>query len=137
MACLPENPPAPIYLGDLHILDYFARVAERDRRRPPARLRAPGHLPAHEGHAPLTGLDGFPLDRVVELHVAGGVERDDDGFAWIEDDHQPEPLPDTWRSSSTSRRGRPTSRRSSTSASATRRHRWWTTSGASARPGRA
>ena len=25
---LPENPPAHLYLGDLHLLDYFARVAE-------------------------------------------------------------------------------------------------------------
>jgi uncharacterized protein (UPF0276 family) len=48
------------------------------------------------GHAPLAGLDGFPLDRVVEIHIAGGTERDTDGFAWIDDDHNPEPLPDTW-----------------------------------------
>ena len=26
---LPENPPAHVYLGDLHLLEYFARVAER------------------------------------------------------------------------------------------------------------
>src|SRR5690606_25438726 len=48
------------------------------------------------GHEPLTALDGFPLDRVVELHVAGGAVRDHEGFSWIDDDHQPEPLPDTW-----------------------------------------
>jgi hypothetical protein len=28
--------------------------------------------------------------------VAGGIEREHEGFCWIEDDHQPEPLPDTW-----------------------------------------
>jgi uncharacterized protein (UPF0276 family) len=96
MACLPENPPAPIYLGDLHILDYFALVASQTGG---GLLVDCAHLAIFQrmkGHAPLTGLDGFPLDRVVELHVAGGVERDHDGFAWIEDDHQPEPLPDTW-----------------------------------------
>jgi uncharacterized protein len=48
-------------------------------------------------YTPLTGLDGFPLDRVVEMHVAGGALRDTDGFSWVEDDHQPEPLPDTWQ----------------------------------------
>lgn len=96
MACLPENPPAAIYLGDLHILDYFARVADRSGG---GLLVDCAHLAIFQrmrGHAPLTGLDGFPLDRVVELHVAGGVERDHDGFAWIDDDHQPEPLADTW-----------------------------------------
>ncbi|HUS66645.1 MAG TPA: DUF692 family protein [Kofleriaceae bacterium] len=96
LACLPENPPAPIYLGDLHILDYFARVADRSGG---GLLVDCAHLAIFQrmrGHAPLTGLDGFPLDRVVELHVAGGVERDHDGFAWIDDDHQPEPLAETW-----------------------------------------
>lgn len=97
MAVLPENPPAPIYLGDLHILDYFALVAERSGG---GLLLDCAHLAIFQrmkGHPPLTGLDGFPLDRVVELHVAGGALRDQDGFAWVDDDHRPEPLPDTWQ----------------------------------------
>jgi uncharacterized protein len=96
LACLPENPPAPIYLGDLHILDYFALVAERSGG---GLLVDCAHLAIFQrmrGHEPLTGLDGFPLDRVIEMHVAGGTERDHDGFAWIDDDHRPEPLADTW-----------------------------------------
>ena len=96
MAVLPENPPAPIYLGDLHILDYFALVAEGSGG---GLLLDCAHLAIYQrvkGHPPLTGIDGFPLERVVELHVAGGVEREQDGFAWVDDDHQPEPLPDTW-----------------------------------------
>jgi uncharacterized protein (UPF0276 family) len=97
MACLPENPPATVYLGDLHILDYFGRVADAAAC---GLLLDCAHLAIFQrmrGHAPLTGLDGFPLDRIIEVHVAGGSERDTDGFAWIEDDHGPEPLPDTWR----------------------------------------
>lgn len=96
LACLPENPPAPIYLGDLHILDYFALVADRSGG---GLLLDCAHLAIFQrmrGHPPLTGLDGFPLDRVVEVHVAGGSERDHEGFAWIDDDHGPEPLADTW-----------------------------------------
>jgi len=96
MACLPENPPAAIYLGELHILEYFARVADRAGC---GLLLDCAHLAIFQrqrGLAPLTALDGFPLDRVVEMHVAGGVVRDTDGFAWIDDDHSPEPLEDTW-----------------------------------------
>src|SRR6185503_2125093 len=75
MAVLPENPPSPIYLGDLHILDYFALVAERSGG---GLLLDCAHLAIFQrmmGHAPLTGLDGFPLERVIEVHVAGGVPR--------------------------------------------------------------
>jgi uncharacterized protein (UPF0276 family) len=97
LACLPENPPAPIYLGDLHILDYFARVSERSGC---GLLLDCAHLAIFQrvrGLAPTTGLDGFPLDRVVELHVAGGTPRESGGLEWIDDDHSPEPLPDTWQ----------------------------------------
>jgi uncharacterized protein (UPF0276 family) len=96
LCCLPENPPATVYLGDLHILDYFARVAERADC---GLLLDCAHLAIFQharGLAPLTGLDSFPLDRVVELHVAGGRVRDTDGFSWIDDDHSPEPLAETW-----------------------------------------
>jgi uncharacterized protein (UPF0276 family) len=96
MVCLPENPPAPVYLGEMHVLDYFARVAERSGG---GLLLDCAHLAIFQrsrGLDALTGLDGFPLDRVVEMHVAGGVLRDQEGFAWIEDDHSPEPLPETW-----------------------------------------
>lgn len=97
MACLPENPPATVYLGNLHILDYYARVADRAGC---GLLLDCAHLAIYQrlhGHAPLTGLDGYPLDRVVEIHVAGGTEKETDGYRWVDDDHNPEPLEDTWR----------------------------------------
>lgn len=97
MACLPENPPAAIYLGDMHIADYFARVASRTGG---GLLLDCAHLAIYQrvkGHDPLTALDGFPMDRVVEIHVAGGSEREHQGLPWIDDDHSPEPLPDTWQ----------------------------------------
>jgi len=97
MKCLPENPPAPVYLGDLHILEYFARVADRSGC---GLLLDCAHLAIFQrvrGHEPLAGLADFPLDRVIEIHVAGGSERTVDGLAWVDDDHQPEPLADTWQ----------------------------------------
>ncbi len=93
---LPENPPGQVYLGDLHLLDFFARVVDRADT---GMLLDAAHLAIYQrlrGHAPLVGLDGFPRDRIVEMHVAGGTERRHDGFAWVEDDHTPEVLADTW-----------------------------------------
>jgi len=96
MFVLPENPPAVIYLGDLHILDYFKLVAERADC---GLLLDCAHLAIFQqtrNLPPLTGLDDFPLDRVVEVHVAGGSFTDVEGYAYIDDDHSPEPLPETW-----------------------------------------
>ena len=94
---LPENPPGHLFLGDLHLLDFFARVCERGDT---GMLLDCAHLAIYQrlhGLDALSGLDAFPLDRVVELHVAGGTEHAHEGYAYVEDDHTPEVLPDTWR----------------------------------------
>jgi uncharacterized protein (UPF0276 family) len=96
-AVLPENPPSIVYLGDLHILDYFALVAERSGC---GLLLDCAHLAIFQrlrGLDALAGLDAFPLDRVVELHVAGGSVKSVDGFEYVDDSHAPEPIPETWR----------------------------------------
>lgn len=92
---LPENPPAAAYVGELHVLDYFARVVERAGA---GMLLDCAHLAIFQrarGLAALTGLDGFPLERVIELHVAGGTPASAGGFSWVEDSHVPELLPET------------------------------------------
>jgi len=94
---LPENPPAHVYLGDLHLLDYFARVADRADC---GLLLDVAHLAIYQracGHAPLDGLDGFPLERVVEIHVAGATEFALGGRAFVDDDHSPVVLDETWQ----------------------------------------
>jgi uncharacterized protein (UPF0276 family) len=93
---LPENPPAHVYLGELHVLDYFARVAEAADA---GLLLDVAHLAIHQratGRAPLDGFDDFPLERVVEVHVAGATEFAHAGRRFVDDDHAPEPLADTW-----------------------------------------
>ena len=95
-AVLPENPPGDVFLGPMHILDYFAAVAERSGG---GLLLDCAHLAIFQrsrGLPPLTGLDGFPLDRVIELHVAGGSEISVEGLSLVDDSHGPEPLADTW-----------------------------------------
>ena len=97
LALLPENPPGVVYLGDLHILDYFARVADGADC---GLLLDCAHLTMFQrlrGLDALTALDGFPMERVVEMHVAGGTAVDIQGYPLVEDSHAPEPLPDTWR----------------------------------------
>jgi len=94
---LPENPPAHVYLGDLHLLDYFARVADTADS---GLLLDVAHLAIYQrvsGHRPLDGLDGYPLERVLEIHVAGGREFEHGGRHFVDDAHGPEPLPDTWQ----------------------------------------
>ena len=94
---LPENPPGHVFLGDLHLLDFFARVCEHGDT---GMLLDCAHLAIYQrlqGLDPLTGLDAFPLERIVELHVAGGSEHAHEGYAFVEDDHTPDVLPDTWR----------------------------------------
>lgn len=96
LCCLPENPPAVAYLGEMHILEYFAEIAERSDC---GLLLDCAHLAIFQhsrGLAPLTGFDNFPFERVVELHVAGGTLTDTKGYPYINDDHSPEPIPATW-----------------------------------------
>lgn len=93
---LPENPPGAVFVGPLHLLDFFARLCEAGDT---GMLLDAAHLAIFQrarGHAPTTGLDGFPLDRVVELHVAGGVPRESGGFRFVEDTHSVDILDDTW-----------------------------------------
>ncbi len=93
---LPENPPAHVYLGELSLLDYFARVSEEADC---GLLLDVAHLAIHQrvtGREPTDGLADFPLDRVVEVHVAGGTEFSHAGRTFVDDDHTPEPLRDTW-----------------------------------------
>ncbi len=94
---LPENPSGMVYLGDLHLLDYFARVIDLADT---GMLLDCAHLAIYQrakGHPPLTALDGFPLERVTELHVAGASESEVAGFRFLEDDHNVDVLPDTWQ----------------------------------------
>lgn len=93
---LPENPPGALFLGPLHLLDFFAQVAEEADT---GLLLDAAHLAIYQrskGYTPTTGLDEFPMDRVVEIHIAGAKTQTIDGFSFVEDDHTPNVLPDTW-----------------------------------------
>ena len=93
---LPENPPGHLFVGDLHILDFFAIVCERADT---GMLLDMAHLSIYQHSRDLsatTALESFPLDRVVEVHMAGGRLRSFEGYEVIEDDHNPQILAPTW-----------------------------------------
>ena len=83
-----ENPLAGWRGGRLHVLDF---MAELHRRTGCPLLLDVGHLFSAQlaaGLPPDTGLDGFPLEAVVEVHLAGGVvTRDGSGRGFYADDH--------------------------------------------------
>jgi len=84
---VPENPPYQLPVGPLHILDVMARVVAK--AAVPCVLDL-GHLLSFQlcrGHDPLTGIDDFCLEAVIELHVAGALIEDPDGTPIYQDAH--------------------------------------------------
>lgn len=82
-----ENPPFQFPVGPLHVLELVARVTEQAGI--PCVLDL-GHLYSFQmcrDLEPLAGLDDFPLERIVELHVAGAVVDDRHGVAIYQDAH--------------------------------------------------
>lgn len=95
---LPENPPGHVYVGDMHLMDFFAMVCDLADT---GMLLDIAHLAIYQkakGLSATTALDGFPMDRIVELHLAGGeIKRSPDlKYEWIEDSHSPILLPESW-----------------------------------------
>jgi uncharacterized protein (UPF0276 family) len=83
---VPENPPGTAFVGDLHLLEFFARVCERADC---GMLLDVAHLAMFQhvtGRAPLQDV-AFPWERVIEVHVAGTSERSVDGFSVVDDSH--------------------------------------------------
>lgn len=82
-----ENPPYQLPVGPLHVLEVMARAIDLAGI---ACVLDLGHLYSFQlckGLPPLTGLDGFPLERIVELHVAGAELDDRWGPALYRDAH--------------------------------------------------
>lgn len=93
---LPENPPAHVFVGRMHLAEYFARMAEAADC---GLLLDVAHLAIYQracGHEPRTGLDAYPFERVVEVHLAGGTEFTSGGRTFVDDDHGVSFLPETW-----------------------------------------
>ncbi len=82
-----ENPAAFAKRGELHVLDFMARMHARTRL--PLLLDL-GHLLSYQLAAGLPldeGLSDFPLEQVIEIHIAGGVITRRGGRGFYVDDH--------------------------------------------------
>jgi len=93
---LPENPPAHVFAGEMDLLSYFAKILELADS---GMVLDVAHLAIYQhvsGRAPLEGLDLFPMERIVEMHVAGGTLFDHEGLEFIDDSHGTQVLPATW-----------------------------------------
>ena len=94
---LPENPPGHVYIGDLHLLDFFGELCELADT---GMLLDVAHLALYQntmGYDALEALDRFPLERIVEVHIAGASAQVVDGLEILEDDHTVNVLPETWQ----------------------------------------
>ncbi|MGB0646040.1 MAG: DUF692 family multinuclear iron-containing protein [Bradymonadia bacterium] len=92
----PENPPGTVFAGDLDLLTFFADVCEQADS---GMLLDAAHLAIYQslvGRSALDGLDDFPLDRIIELHVAGSSLIDVSGLQIWSDDHRPSVRSETW-----------------------------------------
>ncbi|MCY1047343.1 DUF692 family protein [Corallococcus sp. bb12-1] len=82
-----ENPAVLATRGGMHALDFMAKLHARTGL--PLLLDL-GHLFSHQLSAGLplrAGLEGFPLDQVVEIHLAGGVVTRRGPRSFYVDDH--------------------------------------------------
>lgn len=97
LTVLPENPPSHYFLGDMHILEYFSEVAVSAEC---GILLDAAHLAIFQqarGLGATDGLKDMALDRVIELHIAGGKTRvSSHGLEYIDDNHQAYVQEDVW-----------------------------------------
>lgn len=97
MEVLPENPPAQAFVGSMHLLDFFGEVCSQADS---GMLLDVAHLAIYQqvmGYDPLSGLERFPMDRIVEVHVAGGSPFEEQGRTFVDDSHDCGVMESTWK----------------------------------------
>ncbi len=88
-----ENPVVMTARGELHVLDFMERLSTATHCN---LLLDVGHLYSHQlarGLSLTEGLGSFPFERVVEVHIAGGVVTSRGARKIYIDDH-PQPIRD-------------------------------------------
>jgi uncharacterized protein (UPF0276 family) len=91
-----EPPPMTFVVGTMPLMTFFGHLAEQADC---AILLDMGHLVSYEmasGKRILSEWDGFPAERVIEVHIAGGrVRESKDGAVYV-DAHECAVVEQTW-----------------------------------------
>jgi uncharacterized protein (UPF0276 family) len=89
-----EPPPATFRLGEMSIFDWLGQLAERTDC---GLLLDAGHVLSHQLVEGGQGLKALPLERVIELHVAGGILKQRGERWYYIDAHDVPVQPETWK----------------------------------------
>ena len=91
-----EPPPLTFYAGSMHLFNFFGELAERADC---AILLDMGHLVSYEmasAYKVKDALNTLPVERVIEVHIAGGrLKQVADGPIYV-DAHETAILDETW-----------------------------------------
>ena len=92
-----EPPPLTIIAGNMHLLAFFGELANRTDC---GILLDMGHLLSYEmasGRSVFEGIDVFPLERVIEVHIAGGkIKAGENGPVYV-DAHENPIVDEVWQ----------------------------------------
>ncbi|MCB9745095.1 MAG: DUF692 family protein [Alphaproteobacteria bacterium] len=92
-----EPAPVTFKLGEMSMPEWLGELALRTDC---GLLLDAGHVVSHQlvaGRDLTEGLERLPLERVIELHVAGGVITERGGRRYYIDAHDLPPLPEAWQ----------------------------------------
>lgn len=92
-----EPPPMTFVMGDMPLFQFFGELS---RQTDTAILLDMGHLVSYEmasGRLVRDALDELPLDRVIEVHIAGGRLKQGEDRPIYVDAHETAILDETWK----------------------------------------
>ena len=88
-----EPPPATFRMGPMSMFEWLGKLAEQTDC---GLLLDSGHILSHQLVEGQRGLDLLPLDRVVEVHIAGGILSQRHPRRYFVDAHDLPIQPETW-----------------------------------------
>jgi uncharacterized protein len=92
-----EPPPVAFIIGSMPLFSFFGSLSNQTDC---AILLDMGHLVSYEmasGHSVLEAIDELPVERVIEVHIAGGRLKDGDAGPIYVDAHECEIVEQTWQ----------------------------------------
>ena len=92
-----EPPPVAFIIGSMPLFSFFGSLSNQTNC---AILLDMGHLVSYEmasGRSVLAAIDELPVERVIEVHIAGGRLKEGDAGSIYVDAHECEIVEQTWQ----------------------------------------